>query len=196
VAIWFGLASQEEPHSGGDALGPVIELCRRCGFHVPVGAASCPECGPDGEQVPTLAARQVAGLALPTRSVRRLPRTPPRRDPEPRSVEPAVGARTVFAYTWILVVVALAGALLAWVARLSRYVSALPRGTAEWFDELAVLATLGAVIGLVVGLAAMVVWCIRRIAIEATRRRRDRIVVEGEFRATSSAARRATHRAA
>jgi hypothetical protein len=177
-------------------LGPVIELCRRCGFHVPVGAEACPECGPDREQVPTLAARQVAGLALPTRSVRRLPRTPPRRDPEPRAVEPAVGARTAFAYTWVLVVVAVAGALLAWVARLSRYVSALPRGTAEWLDELAIIATLGSVIGLAIGLVAVVLWCIRRIAIEVTRRRRDRLVVEGEFRATSSAARRATRRAA
>lgn len=111
-------------------------------------------------------------------------------------MEPAVGARTIFAYTWILVVVALAGALLAWVARLTRYVSALPSGTAEWLDELAVLATLGAVVGLLIGLVAMAVWWVRRIAIEVTRRRRDRIVVEGEFRATSSAARRATRRAA
>ena len=148
------------------------------------------------EQTPSLAARQVAGQALPTRSVRRLPRTPPRRDAEPRSVEPAVGARTVFAYTWVLVVIALAGALLAWVARLSRYVRTLPNGTAEWLDELAIIATLGSVIGLVIGLLAMVAWCIRRVAIEVRRRQRARIVVEGEFRATSPAARRATRRAA
>jgi hypothetical protein len=84
-----------------------------------------------------------------------------------------VGARTAFAYTWLLVVVALVGALLARLARLDRYVSSLPQGTAEWLDDLTVMATLGAVIGLVVGLVAMVVWCIRRVAIELTRRQRD-----------------------
>lgn len=177
-------------------MGPVIELCRRCGFHIPVDADTCPECLPEREQVPSLAARQVAGLALPTRSVRRLPRTPPRRDPAPRAVTPAVGARTVFAYTWVLVVVALLGALLAWVARLDRYVSALPNGTAEWLDEITITATLGSVIGLVIGLVAMVGWCIRRVAIEVKRRQRDRMVIEGELRATSPAARRGTRRAA
>lgn len=177
-------------------MGPVIQLCTRCGFHIPLGADACPECGPDRQEEPGLAARQVAGLALPTRSVRRLPQTPPRRDPEPRAVEPAVGARTVFAYTWVLVVIALVGALLAWVARLDRYVSALPSRTAEWLDELAIMATLGSVIGLVIGLVAMVAWCIGRVAVEITRRQRDRIVIEGELRATSPGARRAPRRAA
>lgn len=177
-------------------MGPVIQLCSRCGFHIPLGADACPECGADDEQEPCLAARQVAGLALPTRSVRRLPQTPPRHDPEPRAVEPAVGARTVFAYTWVLVVITLVGGMLAWVARLDRYVTTLPNETAEWLDEVAVMAALGSVIGLVIGLGAMVVWCIDRVAIEVTRRRRDRFVVEGELRATSSATRRAPRRAA
>ncbi len=111
-------------------------------------------------------------------------------------MEPAFAARTVFAYTWVLVVIALVGGLLAWVAGLDRYVSALPSGTAEWLDELAIMATVGSVIGLVIGLIAMVAWCIGRVACEITRRQRDRIVVEGELRATSPAARRATRRAA
>jgi hypothetical protein len=158
-------------------LGPVIELCGRCGFDIPADAHACPECGPDRPSEPSLAARQVAGLALPTRSVRRLPRTRPRRDLQPPDVTPAVGARTIFAYTWLLVVVALVGALLAWVARLDRYVSALPRGTAEWFDELTVMATLGSVIGLVIGLFALLAWCIRRALIGITRHQRDHFVV-------------------
>jgi hypothetical protein len=154
----------------GEALGTVIQLCSRCGFDIPPNATVCPECGPDVAAVPSRAARQVAGADLPTRSVWPLPHTSPARDLQPREVTPAVGARTAFAYTWVLVVVALVGALLAHLARLDRYVSSLPNGTAEWFEDLTVMATLGSVIGLVVGLVAMVVWCIRRVVIEVTRR--------------------------
>jgi hypothetical protein len=168
------VASDHEPHGGGDALGSVIGLCRRCGFDIPAGAPCCPGCGPELPVAPSLAARQVAGLALPTRSVRPLPRTPPQRCPEPREVPPAVGARAAFAYTWLLVVVALVGALLAWVARLDRYVSELPDGTADWLDALTVNATIGAIIGLVVGFLAILVWCVRRVAIAIARRQRRR----------------------
>jgi hypothetical protein len=156
-------------------LGPVIQLCSRCGFDIPADAVVCPQCGPADTAAPSLAARQVAGVALPTRSVRELPTTRPRRELPPSEVPPAVGARTVFAYTWVLVVVALLGALLARLARLDRYVSALPDGTAEWFDDLTVMATLGSVIGLVVGLVAMVVWCVRRAVLEI-RRQHHRLV--------------------
>jgi hypothetical protein len=155
-------------------MGTVIQLCSRCGFDIPSNATVCPECGPEVVLVPSRVARQLVGTDLPTRSVRRLPHTPPLRDPEPREVTPAVGARTVFAYTWLLVVVALVGALLAHLARLDRYVSSLPNGTAEWFDDLTVMATLGSVIGLVVGLVAMVAWCLRWVVIQVTRHQRDR----------------------
>jgi hypothetical protein len=151
-------------------LGTVIQLCRKCGFDIPPDAAVCPECGPEIAPVPSRVARQVAGADLPTRSVRRLPHTAPAREAPPIDVAPAVGARTVFAYTWLLVVVALVGALLAHLARLDRYVSSLPSGTAEWFEDLTVMATLGSVIGLVVGLVAMAVWCVRRVIIEVARR--------------------------
>jgi len=99
-------------------LGTVIELCRRCGFDIPVGADGCPGCGAERVEAERLAARQLAGLALPTRSVRSLPNTPPQHVAEPPPVTPAVGARTVFAYTWLLTVVAVLGGLLAWVAML------------------------------------------------------------------------------
>ncbi|MEQ1787161.1 MAG: hypothetical protein ABL966_08925 [Acidimicrobiales bacterium] len=150
----------------------MIEHCGRCGFHIPVDAGECPECWADLAVVPPLAALQVAGYALPTRSVQRLSSIRPRREVDERPVPPAVGARAAFAYSWVLVAVALLGGLLAWVARLDRYVTALPSGTAEWFDDLAVMATLGSVIGLAVGLAAMAVWSIRHLARAATRRRR------------------------
>ena len=153
------------------ALGHVIELCGQCGFDIPSDAHECPECGPTAERVPVLAARQVAGFALPTRSVRRVPGLHPRREPAAGPVPPAVGARTFFTYSWILVVVALIGALIAWVARLDRYVSSFPYGTAAFFDDLTVMATLGSVVGLGLGFVAMLVWCIRRVAIGITRHR-------------------------
>jgi hypothetical protein len=158
-------------------LGTVIQLCSRCGFDIPSDAGVCPVCGPDVTPEPSRAERQALGLELPTRSVWRLPHTRPVPEVEVPEVAPAVGARTVFAYTWVLVMVALAGALLAYLARLDRYVSSLPNGTAEWFDDLTVMATLGSVIGLLVGLAAMAVWCIRRVLVEITRRQRDRFLV-------------------
>jgi len=156
-------------------LGTVIELCRRCGFDIPVGADGCPGCGAERVEAERLAARQLAGLALPTRSVRSLPNTPPQHVAEPPPVTPAVGARTVFAYTWLLTVVAVLGGLLAWVANLDRYVSALPQGTAAWFEEIAVMATVGSIIGLVLGFVAMGWWCVRRVSIAILRHRRTRL---------------------
>ena len=152
-------------------MGTVIQLCRRCGFDIPPEATTCPQCEPEVAPAPSRAARQVVGLDLPTRSVRRLPHTPPYREVVAPDVTPAVGARAAFAYTWVLVVVALLGALLARLARLDRYVSSLPDGTAEWLDDLTVMATLGSVIGLVVGLVAMVVWCTRWALAQLPRRR-------------------------
>ncbi len=164
-------------------MATVIELCRRCGFDIPADADGCPECGPDRDPVPSLAALQVAGIALRTRSVRRLPTTPPRADPQPGPVPPAVGARTVFAYTWVLVGVALVAAALAWVARLDRYVTTVPAGTIEWFDDITVTAVLGSVIGLALGLVAMVVWCIRRVGTAITRLQHARLLaaLEADF---------------
>jgi len=150
-------------------LGQVIELCRRCGFDIPADAEWCPSCGRDDE-APSLAARQVAGLALPTRSVHPLPTTPPEREWVPRRVGPARGARAAFAYTSTLALVALLGVGLGWVARLERYVLALPRGTAERIDDLTLAATWASVIGLAVGLAALATWCIRRLGTGIARR--------------------------
>lgn len=150
-------------------MGQVIEHCGRCGFDIPADAECCPGCGRDDE-APSLAARQVAGLALPTRSVHPLPTTPPQRERVPRRVGPARGARSAFAYTSLLLLVALLGAGLGWVARLDRYVLALPHGTAERIDDLTVAATWASVIGLGVGLAALATWCIRRLGVRIARR--------------------------
>lgn len=149
-------------------MGPVIELCSRCGFDIPSDAPGCPGCG--RENTPPLSALQVAGLALATRSVHRLPATPPRREQVPRRVTPARGARSAFDYTSLLVLVAVLGAGLGWVAHLDRYVTALPHGTAELIDTLTVAVTWASVIGLVVGLIALTARSIRRVGTCIARR--------------------------
>ena len=81
-------------------MGQVIELCRTCGFDIPADADHCPAC----ERIPaplSLAARQVAGMALPTRSVHALPSTRPRRYREPAPIGPARAARSAFSYTTV-----------------------------------------------------------------------------------------------
>lgn len=154
-------------------MAPVIHLCSRCGFDVPVEDTTCPQCGPEPSAVPSRAARQLAGAALPTRSVRRLPGVRPRADRAPATLGPALGARAAFTSAWLLVAIAIVGLLLARVARLDRLVSSLPSGTAEWLEDLAIMASVGSVIGLLVGFVAMLAWCVRRIA--ATLRRRPRL---------------------
>lgn len=152
-------------------MGQAIELCRRCGFDIPGGAECCPGCGRHDE-APSLAARQVAGLALPTRSVHRLPTTRPRREPRPRSIGPARGARSAFAYTSLFVLVALLGAGLGWVARLERVALTLPHGTAERIDHLTVAVTWASLIAMTVGLLALAAWSVRRISVALARRHR------------------------
>ena len=73
VALSFEPAGDNEPIERRRRCGTVIELCRRCGFDIPVGADVCPELRSRARSRPSLAARQVAGLALPTRSVQPAP---------------------------------------------------------------------------------------------------------------------------
>ena len=134
----------------------VIQLCRRCGFEIPSDAPDCPGCA-RFDREPTLAARQVAGLALPTRSVHRLPTTPPRR-PVPAPPEgPAEAARTAFSFTGVLVSIALLGLLLGWVVRGERFVLSLPDGVGRPIHTLTTLAAWASVIGLATGLGFLAV---------------------------------------
>jgi hypothetical protein len=91
-------------------------------------------------------------------------------------VPPAVGARTAFAYTWLLVGVALLAMALAWITRLDRFVLTVPAGTGAWFDDVALTAVLASVIGLAVGFVAMGVWCTRRIGTAIARWRQRRLL--------------------
>jgi hypothetical protein len=112
-------------------VAQVIEACARCGFAIPTDADACPGCGPDVRRVAPRAARQAAGLALPTRSVRALPHTRARRQRSTAAPPPADDARSAFGYAVLFVLLTVAAAALAWAVQLDRFEVALPDGTAE-----------------------------------------------------------------
>lgn len=125
-------------------MAQVIHVCRHCGFEAYLGPDSCPTCGAV-ERVPSRAALQVAGLALPTRSVRRLPITPPLRLVEPLPPAPAEAARSAFHGASLFVLLSLVGLLLSVVASPTWLGFALPDGTQSIVDRLTSLAAWGAV---------------------------------------------------
>jgi hypothetical protein len=90
------------------------QLCPHCGFDLPGDADECPECRVSGP-VASLAARQVAGIDLPTRSVHPLGALRPTRE---RSVRPARRphvAADLLAYTTLLALLTAA----VWLVRLA-----------------------------------------------------------------------------
>jgi hypothetical protein len=117
-----------------------------------------------------LAARQVAGFALPTRSVHRLSRISPRREVDDRPLGEARAARSAFSFTVTLLAVTLAAAGLAWVAGQPQFVLQVPSGTAERLDALTTASAAASVAMLVIGLLAMVGWTLRA-ATRSVRRR-------------------------
>jgi hypothetical protein len=144
-------------------LGSVIELCGRCGFDIPADEDGCPGCTATAAPAAPRAARQVAGLALPTRSVQALPATRSKRERPVPTVGPADGARSAFGYTTLILLVTLGLAGLGWAARLDRFVRAVPEGTSERLDDLVVIGTWAALVGLAVGMLAMLAWSVRRV---------------------------------
>lgn len=154
-------------------MGQVIALCRGCGFEIPADAPHCTSC--DAADVPpSLAARQVAGLALPTRSVHPLPNTTPRG--EPVALSPAGSpdtTRTLISVSSVFAVASVLAIVLGWAATTERLVLEVPSQTAtRLYDAAIVLAwiAMGMLIAAVVALAA---WGVRR----ARRRRRRDVVV-------------------
>ena len=138
----------------------VIELCRTCGFDIPSDADHCVACEPTLE-APSLAARQVAGIALPTRSVHALPATRPRREHEVHPIGPARAARSAFSYTTTLVLVTLTAAGLAWLVGQPRFVLQMPQGIAGLLDDLTIVSATASIAALAIGLVALVAWCLR-----------------------------------
>lgn len=134
-------------------MAQVIELCRHCGFECTGGPDSCPECGVEPVR-PSLAARQVAGLALRTRSVHALPHTAPLRLVEPLPPAPARAARSAFHGASLFVLLALLGLCLRWVTEPTQLGLLLPDGTAGVVQALTEVATWAAMVATAVGLVA------------------------------------------
>ena len=143
----------------GQVMIPAVGLCRTCGFDIPADRGSCPSCSPAAP--PARAAQQVAGLALPTRSVHGLPHLAPRRERELAPLGPARTARSAFSFTTTLVLITLVAAGLAWVANQPRFVLAVPDGTVDVLDDITTLSATASVAALLIGLLAMLVWCVR-----------------------------------
>ena len=143
----------------GQAMTPVIELCRTCGFDIPADAGSCPTCRPAA--APSRAARQVAGQALPTRSVHRLPNLKPRREQEIPPMGRARMARSAFSFTTALALVTFAAAGLAWLAAQPQVMFSMPDGTVDVLDDLTTMSATASIAALLIGLLAMVIWCVR-----------------------------------
>ena len=160
----------------------VIELCRTCGFDIPADAGACPGCARASAPslAPSLAARQVAGLALPTRSVHSLPGTRPRREHDVPAIGPAHAARSALSYTVTLTVLALAVAGLAWLAGQPRFVLQVPEGAAGLLDRITVVAVIASVAALAISLVAMLGWSVRSAS---------RLVRRGVTRSSMPAAR-------
>ena len=143
-------------------MGQVIELCRTCGFEIPADADRCRTCVPAAD--PSLAARQVAGIALPTRSVHALPNVRPRRAPVERPLGRARAARSAFSFTTTLALVTIAAGGLAWLASQPQFVLQVPAGTVDRLDTFTRFSALASVAALLVGLLALAVWCVRAAA--------------------------------
>jgi len=137
----------------------VIERCKTCGFDVPADTGRCPGC--EVPAAPSRAAYQVAGLALPTRSVHALPRLRPRAEPPAQPLGPARTARSAFSFTTILVLVTLAAAALTWLASQPRFVLFVPEGTIDVLDDVTTASATAAVALMVIGLVALFVWSLR-----------------------------------
>ena len=143
-------------------MGEVIVRCRRCGFDIPTDAPACPSCGPARAPSVSRAARQVAGIDLPTRSEHRLPSIRPRRRRQVTEVGDANVARSAFAYASLFVLLAVLGAAAAWIAGHESVVLDLPRGTAERIGDLTAIASGAALVLTAISLTALGVWALRR----------------------------------
>jgi hypothetical protein len=130
-----------------------------CGFDVPADTGRCPSC--EVPAVPSRAAHQLAGVALPTRSVHALPHLRPRAERDNRPVGPARGARSAFSFTTTLVLVTLIAAALTWLASQPRFVLAVPEGTVDVLDDVTTASATAAVAVMIIGLLALVVWSVR-----------------------------------
>ena len=153
-------------------MAVAIELCRTCGFDIPLDSGECPGCAGRTPAAPPLAARQAAGIALPTRSVHRLPTTRPRKEAAP-PVGPARAARSALSFTSSIALFTLVAAAATWLSRQPRFVLAVPSGTTDLLDRVTTISATASLVGLGLGVAAILEWCTRAAWRKLTARRRD-----------------------
>jgi hypothetical protein len=103
----------------------------------------------------------VAGLALPTRSVHALSHVSPGREVEPTPIGRARFARAAFSFASALALITLWAWGLIWLASQPRFVLEVPDGTVDLLEDLGRLAAMASIVGLSVGVCAMVAWCVR-----------------------------------
>lgn len=138
-------------------------LCERCGYDLPGGAEECPGCR-DQIVVVTRAARQVAGLDLPTRSVHALPAVAPNREPPGRRpLGRQTGAADLLAFTMLLALLAAAAWLVAIVAHTDRFATQLGRITLERLDLIVVILAWGTLVAATLTALAVLVRALRVI---------------------------------
>ena len=119
------------------------QLCHRCGYDLPGDAHDCPECQ-DPRPAASRAARQVAGVDPPTRSVHPLTAVRPAREsPVGRPLRHPSWARDLSAFTALLGLLSAAGALVSIVAHIDRFSVQLSPIILERLD-LAVVVLIGA----------------------------------------------------
>jgi hypothetical protein len=104
----------------------------------------------------------VAGLALPTRSVHRLPATRPRRERGARRpLGRARAARALATATSTLVLLAVGAAGASWALERQSLAHRVPESLAPTFRTAAMLLAAAAVVGLALSAVAAVGWALR-----------------------------------
>jgi hypothetical protein len=114
-------------------------------------------------------------MALPTRSVHSLPTVRPRAEAPARPLGRARAARSAVSVTSTLAALTILAAALTWVVQQPQFVLQVPHGTEDRLDDATFYLAAASVAVMLIGLVAMVVWCLRaagRAARQLVARRR------------------------
>jgi hypothetical protein len=146
-----------------------LQRCAHCGFEIGEDGHSCraePQLSPEARR----AARQIAGLDLPTRAVYELPQAGSRREPRPaRPGRRPSWASDLIAFATVLALAALVALGLERVARMERFAIQLPGDTAAVLSRAATGLAIAAAVTAGLALVAFVA--------RAISRRRHRVIV-------------------
>ena len=139
------------------------QFCQRCGYDLPGGAEECPDCRGHIVEV-TRAARQAAGVDLPTRSVHALPAVSPIREPRAhRPLRRPSGATDLLAFTMLLALLAAAGWLGSAVLHTDRFAMQLASITLDRIDLVVVILAWATLVATALTALALLVRALRVI---------------------------------